>query len=171
MTTREYSMRIPGDKLNPQLLRISLSNRTINEIVKDSKIDFSSFEKIAAEKMKPASMMIPNLRINVYADVESEIIKARNILGMIEGENLNDIIVIGGHYDHMGMHKGFIFNGADDDASGVIGMLTIARAIKATGVKPKKTIIFAAWTGEEKDCWALNILSNPSNHWIGSLII
>jgi Zn-dependent M28 family amino/carboxypeptidase len=69
---------------------------------------------------------------------------------MIEGENLNDIIVIGGHYDHLGIRKGFIYNGADDDASGVVGMLTIARAIKATGKKPKRTIIFAAWTGEEK---------------------
>jgi len=150
MTTREYSMRIAGVKLNPQLLRISLSNRAINEIIKEGKIDFSSYEKTVMEKMKPFSMMIPNLRVNVYADVESEIIKARNILGMIEGENLNGIIVIGGHYDHVGMHKGFIFNGADDDASGVIGMLTLAKAIKATGVKPKKTIIFAAWTGEEK---------------------
>ena len=150
MSTREYAMRIPGNKLDSQILRISLSNRAINEIIKDSKIDFSVFEKTVKEKMKPASVVIPHLKVNVYADVESEIIKVRNVLGMIEGENLNDIIVVGGHYDHLGIHKGFIFNGADDDASGVIGMLTLAKAIKATGVKPKKTIIFAAWTGEEK---------------------
>jgi len=150
LSTREFAMRIPGDKLNPDPLRITLSNRVINEIIKDSKIDFSSFEETVKGKMKPGSLIIPNLSVHVYADVESEIIKARNVLGMIEGENLNDIIVVGGHYDHLGMKKGFVFNGADDDASGVIGMLTIARAIQATGVKPKKTIIFAAWTGEEK---------------------
>ncbi len=150
LSPREYIMRLPGDKLNPELLRINLSNRVINEIIKDTKIDFIAFEESAKSKMKPASMVIPNLSVHIYADVESEIIRVRNVLGMIEGEDLNDIIVIGGHYDHLGTRKGFVFNGADDDASGVIGMLTIAKAIKATGEKPKRTLIFAAWTGEEK---------------------
>lgn len=150
MRTREYSMRAIGDELNPSLLRITVSNRLVNEIIKNSKVDFDSYEQAAMNKMKPASVPIPNLSIHVYADIESKIIKTRNVLGMIEGEDLNDIIVTGGHYDHLGIKKGFIFNGADDDASGVIGMMTIARAIKASGKKPKRTIIFAAWTGEEK---------------------
>jgi hypothetical protein len=150
LSIREYSIRAIGNKLNPSLLSINLSNRAINEIIKDSKVNFTAFEEAAKKKMKPASVAIPNSKVHIYTDVESEIIKARNVLGMIEGENLNDIIVIGGHYDHLGIRKGFIYNGADDDASGVVGMLTIARAIKATGKKPKRTIIFAAWTGEEK---------------------
>ncbi len=150
LSEREYSMRIPGKEFSPGILRISLSERAMNELIKNSGISFESFEALVQKKMKPKSQLIPNLKIKAQTDVESEIIKARNVLGMIEGEDLNDIIVIGGHYDHMGMNKGFIWNGADDDASGVIGMLTIAKAIKATGEKPKRTIIFAAWTGEER---------------------
>ncbi len=150
LSTREYSIRNMGNELNLNPIRITLSNRVINEIIKNSKVDFNTFEETVKMKMKPASLTIPNLKVHIYTDVESEIIKARNVLGMIEGEDLNDIIVIGGHYDHLGIRKGFIYNGADDDASGVVGMLTIARAIKATGKKPKRTIIFAAWTGEEK---------------------
>ena len=150
LTSREYSMRIPGTEFNSNILRIGLSERAINELISGSGIDFESFETSVQKKEKPNSQVIPNLKIKIQSDVKSEIIKARNVLGMIEGEDLNDIIVIGGHYDHMGMSKGFIWNGADDDASGVIGMLTIARAIKATGKKPKRTIIFAAWTGEER---------------------
>jgi Zn-dependent M28 family amino/carboxypeptidase len=48
------------------------------------------------------------------------------------------------------MREGYIWNGADDNASGTVGVMTIARAFTAAGIKPKKTIIFAAWTGEEE---------------------
>ena len=62
----------------------------------------------------------------------------------------DEFIVVGGHYDHLGMHDGVIYNGADDNASGTVGVMTIAKAFKATGKKPEKSVIFAAWTGEEK---------------------
>jgi Zn-dependent M28 family amino/carboxypeptidase len=59
------------------------------------------------------------------------------------------LIVLGAHYDHLGMHDGYIWNGADDNASGTVGVMTIAKAFMSTGIKPEKTIVFAAWTGEE----------------------
>jgi Zn-dependent M28 family amino/carboxypeptidase len=45
---------------------------------------------------------------------------------------------------------GYIWNGSDDNASGTVGMLTLAKAFAESGVKPNRTIIFAAWTGEEE---------------------
>ena len=77
-------------------------------------------------------------------------IRARNVLGYIEGEDPSEAIVIGGHYDHVGKYSGFTYNGADDNASGTTGMLSLARAIHESGRKPAKTIVFAAWTGEEQ---------------------
>jgi Zn-dependent M28 family amino/carboxypeptidase len=50
----------------------------------------------------------------------------------------------------MGMDNGKIWNGADDNASGTVGVMTIAKAFAASGVKPKRSIVFCAWTGEEK---------------------
>jgi Zn-dependent M28 family amino/carboxypeptidase len=50
----------------------------------------------------------------------------------------------------MGMEAGKVWNGADDNASGTVGVIMIAKAVAATGVKPKKSILFCAWTGEEK---------------------
>ncbi len=77
-----------------------------------------------------------------------------NVLGMIEGENRNEYIVIGAHYDHLGIDPLLagdqIYNGADDNASGVSAVLQIAKAFVATGIQPKKNIIFAFWDGEEK---------------------
>ncbi len=84
---------------------------------------------------------------------DQEVIRARNVIGYIEGEDPSEAIVIGGHYDHVGKYSGFIYNGADDNASGTTGMLSLARAIHESGRKPAKTIIFAAWTGEEQGLW------------------
>ena len=80
--------------------------------------------------------------------------KMRNILAKIEGKNPNEIVVVGAHYDHLGYDPMLvgdkIFNGADDNASGVQAVLQILRAFLATGVQPERTVIFALWDGEER---------------------
>ena len=77
------------------------------------------------------------------------LVPVRNILGIIEGKDTEQYIVLGAHYDHLGIKDGCIWNGADDNASGTVGIMTIAKAIAETGVKPEKSIIFAFWTAEE----------------------
>ncbi len=79
-----------------------------------------------------------------------------NILGKLEGADpslAREHIVVGAHYDHIGVRAhpsgDSIFNGADDDASGIVAVLKIAEQLKA-GPQPRRTIIFAAWTGEER---------------------
>jgi hypothetical protein len=81
---------------------------------------------------------------------------AANLIGLIPGADstlAGEHILIGAHYDHVGIRStpgttDSIFNGADDDASGVAAVLEIARLINQ-GPKPRRTIVFAAWTGEE----------------------
>ena len=79
-----------------------------------------------------------------------------NVIGVLRGSDpaLRDqIVVIGAHYDHMGIGKPVngdsIYNGADDDASGVTTVLSVARAL-ASGPAPKRTIVFLTTTGEEQ---------------------
>jgi Zn-dependent M28 family amino/carboxypeptidase len=50
----------------------------------------------------------------------------------------------------MGMWNGYVWNGADDNGSGTVGIMTIAKAVMETGIKPEKTIIFALWAAEEE---------------------
>ena len=57
---------------------------------------------------------------------------------------------MGAHYDHVGFGNGYIWNGADDNGSGSVGVMTIAKAIMATGEKPEISIVFAFWTAEEE---------------------
>lgn len=78
----------------------------------------------------------------------------RNILAKIEGKNPDEIVVVGAHYDHLGydsmLEGDKIYNGADDNASGVQAVLQLLQAFIATGQQPKRTVIFAFWDGEEK---------------------
>jgi len=78
-----------------------------------------------------------------------------NVVGVIRGSEpaaRDSAIVVGAHFDHVGVGRPVdgdsIYNGADDDASGVVAMLEIARALKALPA-PRRTIVFAAFTGEE----------------------
>jgi Zn-dependent M28 family amino/carboxypeptidase len=119
-------------------------------LIKENRINFENLEKEIAQNLQPQSQVLKNKLLYLKTTVESNIIKARNVLGMIEGENPNEVIVVGAHYDHVGMNMGYIWNGSDDNASGTVGMLTLAKAFAASGIKPQRTIIFAAWTGEEE---------------------
>lgn len=144
---------LPGDELNPQVPVFNLSSRAASHLLEGSGIDPEQFNERAAQEMKPASQLLAGKSVSFNLSVDSKIIKARNVLGYIEGENKDEFIVVGGHYDHVGKWNGWIWNGADDNASGTVGVMTIARAFKATGKKPEKSILFAAWTGEEKGLW------------------
>ncbi|MDR2953692.1 MAG: M28 family peptidase [Prevotella sp.] len=77
----------------------------------------------------------------------------QNILGYIEGKNNTEIVIVGAHYDHLGIRgngtNDNIYNGADDNATGTSAILQIAKAFVASGEKPGRTIIFALWDGEE----------------------
>jgi leucyl aminopeptidase len=83
-------------------------------------------------------------------------INERNVIGMIEGTDprLKDqYLVISAHFDHIGIRRGSkpdsICNGADDNAAGTCTLIGIARTIRMLKLKPGRTIIFAAFSGEE----------------------
>jgi len=77
-----------------------------------------------------------------------------NILAKIEGKRTDEYVIVGAHYDHLGIDPTLagdcIYNGADDNASGVSAVLQLAKAFLASGQQPERTIIFAFWDGEEK---------------------
>lgn len=149
-TTYDTRLSLPGKELGKSLVRITLSKRAMSTLLKNSGIDIAGFEIFSKNQMKPAGKIILGKSIYANLKVESEIISCQNVLGMIEGKNPDELIVLGAHYDHLGKYNGVIWNGADDNASGTVGIITIARAFAESGIKPEKTIVFALWTGEEK---------------------
>jgi hypothetical protein len=85
----------------------------------------------------------------------------RNILALARGSDpsvAHELIVVGAHYDHVGYGNsgnsygpfGFVHNGADDNASGVAGLIEVAEAFQHLPNRPRRPILFAFWDGEEK---------------------
>ncbi len=78
-----------------------------------------------------------------------------NVVGILRGSDpvlSSEVVLVGAHFDHVGIQPAVngdsIANGADDDASGVVAVMESAR-ILASGTRPRRTIVFAAFTGEE----------------------
>ena len=98
----------------------------------------------AAEKREPVTLRVEHSGRD----------KSSNVLALIEGSDpvlKNECVIIGGHLDHIGVTGGGqVCNGANDNASGVAAVLEIAEALAAMPVKPKRTIILAAWGAEER---------------------
>jgi Zn-dependent M28 family amino/carboxypeptidase len=81
----------------------------------------------------------------------------KNVIGVLPGSDpaLRDqVVIVSAHYDHVGVRPGGegdrIFNGANDNASGVASVIEVAAALSRGSVKPRRTVVFIAWFGEEK---------------------
>lgn len=149
--TNWTSMRLDGREISSNPLAITVTERLSNLIIKEGSLDIAKYEKEAAAgttKFKP--VQISGMSAAISINVNSRRVNARNVIAMIEGENPNEFVAVGAHMDHMGKDNGKIWNGADDNASGTVGVMTLAKAFAASGVKPKRSIVFCAWTAEEK---------------------
>jgi len=75
-----------------------------------------------------------------------------NVVGYVKGsdpELRDQCVVIGGHFDHTGKHAGVLFPGANDNASGSAVIMEIAEAFSKLKKKPKRSVVFALFGGEE----------------------
>lgn len=112
------------------------------------------FEAYRKERQKKGRYTVHPDSIALLKKEVHQRLPLTNVMARIEGKNPNEIVVMGAHYDHLGvdplLDSDKIYNGADDNASGVSAVLQIARAFLESGVKPERTIIFALWDGEEK---------------------
>ena len=92
--------------------------------------------------------------------------KANNVIGIIPGKSKpNEYVIFSGHYDHLGMKESGddkIFNGANDDASGITAVITLAEHFKKKNDNAR-TLIFVAFTGEETGGYGSAFFSNSIN--------
>lgn len=109
--------------------------------------------------LKPHTLKMESFRASIKTTTTVESKSTQNVVAVWEGsdpELKKEAIVIGAHYDHVGQKMGtpkegedYIFNGADDNASGTVGLLEVAEAFSKE-VRPKRSVIFIAFAGEEK---------------------
>jgi hypothetical protein len=119
----------------------------------------SNIEAEIDKTLKPQSVVLTGWTVNGETAVERVREEVKNVVGVIEavGPLANETIVIGAHYDHLGLGKygslspGVmeVHNGADDNGSGTAGLLELARRIAARKEKLPRRIVFIAFTAEE----------------------
>ncbi len=110
-------------------------------------------DSIASIK-KPVSFVIPDLKGVVSIKVTKDTVISSNIVGYVEGSDpvlKDECVIYTAHYDHVGKDaSGIIFNGANDNASGSVGLLNIAQAFSTLKKKPLRSLVFLWTTGEEE---------------------
>src|SRR5512140_3122869 len=108
-----------------------------------------------ASRWRPASFEIAGGTLTIRTTAGNEkLLRCHNVIGVIRGsapQLQSEAVIIGAHLDHLGKRGRYVFNGADDNASGAAGVLEIARAVASLPQKPKRSMVFCLWTGEEQN--------------------
>jgi Iap family predicted aminopeptidase len=127
----------------------------------------------ASDRIQSAYSSAAKVTISLTTQIVRNETPAYNVVGMLEGSDpllKNEVIVIGAHYDHLGRggegtgslapRSGEIHHGADDNASGTAGVLELARLFSAQKPRPKRTLVFMAFGGEEEGLLGSNYYVN-----------
>nr|WP_237717699.1 M20/M25/M40 family metallo-hydrolase [Pontibacter sp. BAB1700] len=118
------------------------------------------YKSVLSRASKPGNKPFPlNLQASTSLKVKTRYDKTSNFIAKITGSTRPDeTIIYTGHWDHLGIGKAdatgdSIYNGAVDNASGVAGLLEIAKAFKNQPTQPERTVVFLAVTAEEQGLW------------------
>jgi hypothetical protein len=136
-----------------------IGQETLAQILDTVDLDLAAIQTRIDQSYRPHSLPL-DLTVVMEVDVEPVEAHAFNLVGILPGsdpDHRDETILVGAHYDHLG-HGGAgslapdsdaIHNGADDNASGVTAMLEIAESLSAAPDSLRRTVVFAAFTGEE----------------------
>ena len=137
---------VEGNK-GPQL--VVITPELAQAILDQAKIPMKKALKATAQKR----ITIRSPLSFSYSSLDREL-TGENVLGYVEGsDKKGEVIAVTAHYDHIGMKDGEVYNGADDDGSGTVAVLEMARSFaqaKADGHGPRRSILFMTVSGEEK---------------------
>jgi len=132
---------------------VSIMPGAADRILEPAGTKLEDIKKKIESSRKPASLEIPGAVVTMTSTLKTTTIRGINVVGVLEGSDpalKNEAVVVGAHLDHTGKWEDYIFNGADDNGSGSVGVLNLARAFAANPQKPKRTLVFCLWCGEEE---------------------
>jgi hypothetical protein len=140
-------IRIPVAQVSPAIAAslVAGTGRTLDDLSK------------AAETTRGfAPLVLPGTKLTLRTAVGRHIVPDRNVVALLEGSDprlKSEWVIVSAHYDHNGADSTQIFNGADDNGSGVVALIDIAEAYALAakdGHLPRRSVLFAAWNSEER---------------------
>lgn len=151
----------PGDDKIPTLFA---SRALVADWLKQAGKSLEEIESQIDADLQPRSFALTGWKASGQTDITRNKIDSMNVLGLLpgKGELKDELVIIGAHFDHVGMGGAGslapgtyeIHNGADDNASGTVGLLESARRLVALvqsepAEKPRRSILFIAFSAEE----------------------
>lgn len=113
-------------------------------------IDFQHIQQKISSTGKPFKVNLEYKKATLAVNVDSDTIVGQNVLALLKGADSSRMLVVGGHFDHLGIRGDSIYTGADDNASGASGAMALAHQWAKSGLLPAQNMLFACWDGEEK---------------------
>lgn len=149
-----------GDDSVRSIPVLQITRAACDEVLKSSlNTTLADLEKAIDKELKPSSAVLKGWGVKGVTSIDRKKVEVKNVIGVLEGEGplAQETIVIGAHYDHVGRGgKGSlapgsneIHNGADDNASGTVSLIELARKMGARKEKLPRRLVFIAFTGEE----------------------
>ena len=130
-----------SDSATAQLLQAS--GRTPEEIARAIDRD-----------LRPASMLLADTQIELRtAPANLRRGPSRNVMGLLEGSDpalRGETVLLTAHYDHLGLQRGRVYAGANDNASGTAGVMELARWFGGEKTRPRRSLLFAVFGSEEE---------------------
>ena len=137
----------------PNMPKIMIVHRDVaEELLRESSYNLSGLQSKIDETGKPFSIEIPDKKVKITEVVKTEDMHLNNVAAYIEGSDpvlKNEYIVYSAHIDHIGISSQGVNTGADDNASGCAGLLSIAEAFQNLKKKPLRSVLFLWVSGEE----------------------
>jgi hypothetical protein len=139
-------------------LAMQISQQLASTIVSSSGRSLAELQRAVDSGSSPAELSLNDVvvQMGVLRSEKPDPVAARNVVAFLEGrdpELKDQWVVVGGHHDHVGGYRGrgdTVFNGADDNASGTSGVIALARAFSERPERPRRSIVFVTFSGEEK---------------------
>src|SRR5262245_55448165 len=139
-----------------EAVAMTLTARGANTVLAGTGHTIEELNQLVADAKPLPRFAIPGT-LKAQATLKREPIDSTNVVGMVEGSDpklKSEYVIMSAHLDHVGIGRAVngdtIYNGAMDDASGIASVIEIARLLKTSGVKTKRSVIFLAVTAEEK---------------------
>ena len=141
----------PNNGYDPGFVYAYITDELADKLVAGSGRDFQSLIRQLRSGKKPASFRTgKQARIQMTMTHRDKAV-GHNLLGMVKGSDpkfCNEYVVISAHLDHLGMVP-YHIAGANDNNSSTACLLAVAKALKASKVKPRRSVIFLSLDGEE----------------------
>jgi len=134
-----------------RIVSATVTPATADALLAPSGASVAQLRETLAQRRAPASTALAGARVEIRVAMETADRNAVNVIGVLPGHDpalADEALVLGAHYDHLGVTNGAVYPGADDNASGTSVVVALARAFAAAG-PPPRTLVFALFGAEE----------------------